>query len=77
MISDIRILESTVYPVLTYVQTRVCTMNQFQKIQVTFQSIIRNILKIKLKDEIEILDFQKNNKIWNNISGIIKKTEND
>ncbi len=50
--TKIKILESTVYPVLTYgAQTWACTVNQIQKLGTTQHSMLRNILGIRLKDK--------------------------
>ena len=53
--SKIRIFESTIIPVLTYgAQTWATTKKQIRKIQVFQNSMLRNILGVKLKDKMNL-----------------------
>ena len=71
--AKIRILESAIYPVLTYgAQTWAYTAKQLQKIEVTQHAMLRSILGIKIKDKIKISDILQTSKT-RHISETIKK----
>lgn len=67
--TKIKILESTVYPVLTYrAQTWACTAKQLQKILITQYAMLRNILSIRIKDKIKLSKSMQKPKLktlWN------------
>ncbi len=71
--SKIRILERTVYPVITCrAQVWACTKKQIMKMKTTQHSMLRNILGIRLKDKRSIQDI-KNITKTKNIGEKIKK----
>lgn len=63
MKSKVRIFESRVVPFLLYgAQTWVLSAKQLEKLQTTQNSMLRNLLKVRLKDEVSIAYiYQKTN----------------
>ncbi len=67
--TEIKILESTVYPVLVYgTQTWACTIKQIQKLGTTKHTMLRNILGIRLEDKTSISEIFSKIKIKNLIT---------